>query len=117
MPEGWTPTNDHAALAAKEGVDMQREAQKFRFWAEGKVAASWNGRFATWLMKAGEERKSRGEPPYVPPPPPRAPVVVEPRSPPPRMSDEERHQRVLDAIKTGALARPSPADDSQEAFE
>lgn len=109
IPKEWAPTDEHTALAAKEGVDMRREAQKFRFWAEGKTAASWNGRFATWLMKAGEDRRSRGEPPHAPCAPERPRVVVEPRRPPPRMSDEERQRRLLAAV--GGSASHGPTEE------
>lgn len=103
MPEGWVPTDAHRDLAAREGVDMGREAERFRFWAEGKKATSWNGRFSTWLLKAGEDRRAAGAPSFTPTPAPRAPPVP----PPPRQLN-----RMTAAQQAEHIARRLASDDT-----
>lgn len=94
MPADWKTTPEHDALAKREGVNLEREVERFRFWAEGKTSTSWNGRFSTWLLKAGEDRRARNDPPYVPPPPrPKIPLVAPPPVPLRRMTWEEQRAK------------------------
>jgi hypothetical protein len=54
LPEDWGPTPEHAELAARRGVDLERELLAFRFHAQthDRRAKVWNGAFSTWLLKA-----------------------------------------------------------------
>lgn len=56
LPDGWRPTAQHRERAQIEGVDCDREAEKFRahHGAKGSRFVSWNRAFTTWLLKAGE---------------------------------------------------------------
>lgn len=49
IPTEWTPTEAHRAFAARHGLDVELEAIGFRGHFEGKLVASPNGRFTTWL--------------------------------------------------------------------
>jgi hypothetical protein len=54
MPTDWAPTDAHRQQANDLGVDVNREAQRFRDHAEmhDRRLASWNAGFRTWLSKA-----------------------------------------------------------------
>ena len=56
LPEGWVPNDAHRERAAKEGVDLDRETEKFRAHheAKGSTFKSWDKAFTTWLLKAGD---------------------------------------------------------------
>lgn len=56
LPESWHPTDQHRERASTEGVDCDREAEKFRAHheAKGTVMLSWDKAFTTWLLKAPE---------------------------------------------------------------
>lgn len=58
LPDDWTPTNRHVEVAGTEGVDLQREAMKFREHAaaNGRRQLDWNRSFTMWLMRAAEYR-------------------------------------------------------------
>jgi hypothetical protein len=51
MPEGWTPTEAHAAKCRAHGLDVTSLASKFRnhHGAKGSVFADWNLAFHTWI--------------------------------------------------------------------
>lgn len=59
LPESWTPTEAHRALAAERGVDCDLEAVKMRDWAtaEGKKGKDWDARFRNWLRSARPDRQ------------------------------------------------------------
>jgi hypothetical protein len=54
LPAGWSPTEEHAARASREGVSLAAEVERFRLHAEstGRVMANWNAAFTTWLINA-----------------------------------------------------------------
>lgn len=56
LPADWQPTAEHRARAKAEGVNVDREAEKFRLHAEAKArkAVRWNAAFTTWLIRAAE---------------------------------------------------------------
>ena len=56
LPDGWVPTEGHRRRAASEGVDLEREAEKFRDHAiaNGRTQLDWDRAFNTWLMRAAE---------------------------------------------------------------
>lgn len=56
LPDSWTPNDEHRKRAVESGVDVEREAVKFRSYAEekGRSAKSWNAAFTRWLMNAAE---------------------------------------------------------------
>src|SRR5690625_2234283 len=72
LPADWTPTPEHTARAAQDGVDLQREHDKFRAWVEANdiKSKSWNGRFTQWIIQAAEYQQSRngGRPANAPRP-------------------------------------------------
>lgn len=61
LPDSWTPTDAHRALAADRGVDCDLEATKMRDWAtaEGKTGKDWNARFRLWLNSARPGRQQQ----------------------------------------------------------
>lgn len=65
LPDDWAPTDEHRTRAAELGVDLGREAAKFRSHAEANAreAVSWNAAFTTWLLKAPEYRGPNGSGP------------------------------------------------------
>jgi len=65
LPEGWAPNDQHRERAATEGVDCDREAEKFRFHheARGSLFVSWDRAFTTWLLKASEFQGNNGSRP------------------------------------------------------
>lgn len=56
LPDSWEPTEEHRARALRDGVDIDREVEKFRLHHQEKrtTSPSWNGRFAQWLIRAAE---------------------------------------------------------------
>lgn len=56
IPEGWAPNADHRARALKAGIDVEREAERFRSYcvANGRTYKNWAAAFTTWLMRAEE---------------------------------------------------------------
>lgn len=52
----WAPTDEHRQRATETGLDIDREATKFRAHAEEKDrrAKSWNAAFTRWLINAAE---------------------------------------------------------------
>lgn len=59
MPEGWEPTEAHRRVAAEERVDVDREAQRFRDWAEagGHSKVDWDAAFRNWLRNDTYRRR------------------------------------------------------------
>lgn len=50
LPADWAPTQEHAALAASERRDLNREAARFRDWAaNARPKKNWNAAFSNWL--------------------------------------------------------------------
>lgn len=64
LPDDWTPTEDHRALAAQRGVDCDLEASKMRDWAtdKGATGKDWDARFRNWLHRAEPPRGSQQRP-------------------------------------------------------
>jgi hypothetical protein len=64
LPDDFAPTEDHTAIAAGLGVDLEREFEKFcDYWrAEGKPKADWNATLRNWLRRAGEDRRGGTRP-------------------------------------------------------
>lgn len=58
LPGDWKPTDPHRQRAVELGVDVDREAERFRAHAEShdRRAVRWNAAFTTWLLKAGDFR-------------------------------------------------------------
>src|SRR5690606_37175867 len=61
LPDDWSPTPEHRQRALDEGLDLDREAIKFREHAKekGRKAKNWNSAFARWLINAGEYKQTR----------------------------------------------------------
>lgn len=59
LPDDWEPSETHRTRAAEEGLDVDREAVKFRSYYEAtdKKMVRWNAAFTTWLIKGGEYAK------------------------------------------------------------
>jgi hypothetical protein len=53
LPSDWQPTEKHWQKRS-EGIDVQREAEKFRLHAEatGRAMVNWNAAFSQWLLNA-----------------------------------------------------------------
>ena len=64
LPDDWTPSEDHRALAAQRGVDCDLEASKMRDWASDKGATGkdWDARFRNWLHRAEPPRGTHQRP-------------------------------------------------------
>jgi len=62
LPDSWTPTDAHRDRARREGVNLDREAERFRLHADAnaRTAVEWNAAFTTWLMKAAEMTGGNG---------------------------------------------------------
>lgn len=60
LPEDWKPTEQHEAFAQEHRIDLQLEVVKFKGYYDGRIAASWNGRFTTWLGNAVGFARERG---------------------------------------------------------
>lgn len=66
LPEDWKPSESHLERAQKTLLNCESEAEKFRLHAEGtgRLMASWNAAFTTWLINAAEFRRNApGKPP------------------------------------------------------
>lgn len=63
LPESWEPTEEHEKRAKGSGLDLGREAEKFRAHAEatGRKMQKWNAAFTQWLMNAEEYAKRNGK--------------------------------------------------------
>jgi uncharacterized protein YdaU (DUF1376 family) len=63
LPEDWQPNDGHRERAVAEGVDLWREAEKFRQQARatGRTLKNWDAGFTTWLMRAGEYTNGNGK--------------------------------------------------------
>jgi hypothetical protein len=64
LPPDWQPTQQHISAAAERGLDVGREATKFRTHAEatGRKLESWNAGFSQWLIRAEEFTSDRQKP-------------------------------------------------------
>src|SRR5690606_3004107 len=62
IPPEWKPTEAHREFAAKHGLDVELEAIGFRGHFDGKLVASPNGRFTTWLANQVRWNRSRSGP-------------------------------------------------------
>lgn len=60
LPVDWAPSDAHRAFAVQHGLDLALEAVAFRGHFDGRTAASWNGRFQTWLANQAKWNKQRG---------------------------------------------------------
>lgn len=63
LPSDWVPTDEHKQRAAKSGVALDREVQKFKAHAEAndRKVVVWNAAFTQWLIQA-EERAGSSRP-------------------------------------------------------
>ncbi len=54
IPDDWKPTDEHYALALKQGVPLETAAQEFRnhALANDRRQARWSHAFTNWLLKA-----------------------------------------------------------------
>ena len=54
LPADWTPNENHAAKASGLRLNASLEAERFRAHAEatGRLMASWDAAFTTWLLNA-----------------------------------------------------------------
>lgn len=61
MPDGWAPNARHTDKAAREGVDLDREAEKFLAYhaSKGSRFVSWDRAFDTWLLNASDFARGR----------------------------------------------------------
>lgn len=62
MPGGWEPNDTHHRIATDEGIDLRREADKFRDWAaaKGRTYVDWDRAFASWLRN--DQYRTRASP-------------------------------------------------------
>lgn len=62
LPRDWMPNVTHADLATAEGVDLSREADRFRDHARAndRKQRDWDAAFRNWLRKAGEINGNSG---------------------------------------------------------
>jgi DNA-binding transcriptional ArsR family regulator len=58
LPASWSPTKEHEERARTEGLNLDREVEKFRAHADehARTAKNWNGAFTRWLITAAEFR-------------------------------------------------------------
>lgn len=61
LPTDWQPTDEHHKRANREGVNLEREVEKFRAHAEatGRTLKNWNAGFTTWLLNAKQFDRGR----------------------------------------------------------
>jgi len=90
IPADWAPSDAHRAKAAKLGLDLPAEIEKFRNNAEGKDVrwVDWGKAFSNWLAQASSFAP-RG---------PRAPLG---HQTPHDREQAERDERLLDEIRRG----------------
>lgn len=62
MPEGWAPSDKHAALARSLGLDLQWEADHFRDWcgARGEGYVDWEQAFSNRLRNSKKYQRGGG---------------------------------------------------------
>ncbi|MEV8029220.1 hypothetical protein [Cellulosimicrobium funkei] len=63
LPATWAPTDEHRQRALETGLNLEREAEKFRLHAEenDRHAKSWNAAFTRWLINsASYAQRDRG---------------------------------------------------------
>ena len=77
LPEDWTPTEEHKAMAMARGLDVEEQALAFRFHAEAndRRQVVWNSAFSQWIMNARPNRS------YVPTTRSGSPVPAAPKYP------------------------------------
>ena len=65
LPDSWKPTDSHAERASGSGLNLSREAEKFRLHAneKGRTAKCWNSAFTRWLINADEYATANGTKP------------------------------------------------------
>ena len=65
IPDDWAPTEKHTKRAQELGLDLVREARKFRnnALAKDRRLASWNAGFNQWLDHALEFAQRDGRAP------------------------------------------------------
>lgn len=92
MPEGWAPSDKHAALAKALGLDLQWEADHFRDWcgARGEGYVDWEQAFSNRLRNAKKYQRGGGAAGTGGPQEPVAPQALRPMA----------------TIKTGELLAP-----------
>jgi hypothetical protein len=56
LPEDWTPTESHAALASEHDLDLVAERAQFEdhHRAKGSTMKDWDAAFRTWLRNAAK---------------------------------------------------------------
>lgn len=56
LPATWVPNEQHRAMAASVGVDIDNEVEKFRdhYAANGEARLDWDASFRKWLRNAAE---------------------------------------------------------------
>jgi hypothetical protein len=64
MPEGWKPNDAHRAKAAKLGVSLAGEEDRFRNWATAKDQryVDWDAAFRNWISNARETSNGTPKP-------------------------------------------------------
>lgn len=62
IPDSWVPNESHTQYAAKEGIELGFQAERFRAHAESKdrTLVNWDAGFRNWLLTA--ERKAAAKP-------------------------------------------------------
>jgi hypothetical protein len=87
LPKEWRPSPEHLEKAQQSGLSCNAEFEKFRAHAEanGRIMASWNAAFTTWLLNAVEFSQRGGA---------RARGTPEPRQPS-RGYDPTKHAEKL----------------------
>jgi hypothetical protein len=63
LPADWKPTESHIQFARERGVNLEQEAQAFRWHAEAndRRVVVWNAAFSQWLTKARPSPVAGGE--------------------------------------------------------
>ena len=62
LPADWEPNSLHRERTEKEGLDLEREVEKFRAHAEAnnRKVVEWNAAFTQWLIQAVEYQSKNG---------------------------------------------------------
>src|SRR5690625_3040906 len=65
LPASWEPTDEHRKRATEYGLNLDREAVKFRTHAQekGRTAKNWNAAFTRWLINSDEYAQRDGRTP------------------------------------------------------